>query len=140
MLEEWEYGGKKSRFSDRFSGYSVYVSRDNPDFPTSLRFAELVAKEMKAEGLQYAKQYTLPIMGRNQHELLDKESGVYRYDQLVVLRKTRMPAVLLEAGSISNRDEEVAMQSPERQDIIASGVTEAVKEFCDPRWAILGPM
>ena len=49
-------------------------------------------------------------------------------------------AVLLEAGSISNRDEEVAMQSPERQDIIASGVTEAVKEFCDPRWAILGPM
>jgi N-acetylmuramoyl-L-alanine amidase len=32
------------------------------------------------------------------------------------------------------------MQSPERQDIIASGVTEAVKEFCDPRWAILGPM
>ena len=140
MLEEWEYGGKKSRFSDRFSGYSVYVSRDNPDFPTSLRFAELVAKEMKAEGLQYAKQYTLPIMGRNQHELLDKETGVYRYDQLVVLRKTRMPAVLLEAGSISNRDEEVAMQSPERQDIIASGVTEAVKEFCDPRWAILGPM
>jgi N-acetylmuramoyl-L-alanine amidase len=140
MLEEWEYGGKKSRFSDRFSGYSVYVSRDNPDFSTSLRFAELVAKEMKAEGLQYARQYTLPIMGRNQHELLDKETGVYRYDQLVVLRKTRMPAVLLEAGSISNRDEEVAMQSPERQDIIASGVTEAVKEFCDPRWAILGPM
>jgi N-acetylmuramoyl-L-alanine amidase len=140
MLEEWEYGGKKSHYSDRFSGYSVYVSRDNPDFSTSLRFAELVAKEMKAEGLQYARQYTLPIMGRNQHELLDKETGVYRYDQLVVLRKTRMPAVLLEAGSISNRDEEVAMQSPERQDIIASGVTEAVKEFCDPRWAILGPM
>ncbi len=79
-------------------------------------------------------------MGRNQHELLNKDTGVYRYDQLVVLRKTRMPAVLLEAGSISNRDEEVAMQSPERQEMIASGVTEAVKEFCDPRWAILGPL
>jgi N-acetylmuramoyl-L-alanine amidase len=65
---------------------------------------------------------------------------VYRYDQLIVLRKTRMPAVLLEAGSISNRDEELEMMSPERQDIIASGVTEAVREFCDPRWAILGPL
>ena len=140
MLEEWEYGGKKSHFSDRFSGYSVFVSRDNPDFQTSLRFADLVAREMKAEGLQYAKQYTLPIMGRNQHELLDKDAGVYRYDQLVVLRKTRMPAVLLEAGSISNRDEEVAMGSPERQEMISSGVTEAVREFCDPRWAILGPL
>jgi len=140
MLEVWDYGGKKSHFSDRFSGYSVFVSRDNPDFPTSLRFADLVAKEMKADGLDYAKQYTLPIMGRNQHELLNKDTGVYRYDQLVVLRKTRMPAVLLEAGSISNRDEEVAMGSPERQEMISSGVTEAVREFCDPRWAILGPM
>ena len=140
MLEAWEYGGKTSHFSDRFSGYSVFVSRDNPDFQDSLRFADLVAKEMKADGLDYAKQYTLPIMGRNQHELLNKETGVYRYDQLVVLRKTKMPAVLLEAGSISNRDEEVAMSSPERQEMIASGVAEAVKEFCDPRWAILGPM
>ena len=79
-------------------------------------------------------------MGRNQHELLNKATGVYRYDQLIVLRKTRMPAVLLEAGSISNRDAELEMMSPERQDIIASGVTEAVREFCDPRWAILGPL
>ena len=140
MLEQWDFNGKKSHFSDRFSGYSVYVSRGNPDFPTSLRFAELIAKEMKTEGLDYAKQYTLPIMGRNQHQLLDKETGVYRYDQLVVLRQTHMPAVLLEAGSISNREEELAMGSPERQESIASGVTQAVKEFCDPRWAILGPM
>jgi N-acetylmuramoyl-L-alanine amidase len=140
MLEEWEFNGKKSHYSDRFSGYSVFVSRENPDFDTSLRFADLVGKEMKAEGLQYAKQYTLPIMGKEQHELLDKDTGVYRYDQLVVLRKTKMPAVLLEAGSISNRAEELEMDSPERQDMIASGVTEAVKEFCDPRWAILGPL
>jgi N-acetylmuramoyl-L-alanine amidase len=140
MLEEWEFNGKKSHFSDRFSGYSVFVSHDNPKFQTSLRFADLLGKEMKAEGLHYAKQYTMAIMGKNQHELLNEETGVYRYDDLVVLRQTRMAAVLLEAGSISNRDEEVEMMSPERQDIIASGVTEAVKEFCDPRWAILGPL
>jgi N-acetylmuramoyl-L-alanine amidase len=140
FLEEWEYDGKKSHFSDRFSGYSVFVSRDNPEFKTSLLFAELVAKEMRAQGLQYAQQYTQAIMGRYRHELLNKETGVYRYDQLVVLRKTRMAAVLLEAGSIINRDEELQVKSPERQDIISSGVTAAVKEFCDPRWAILGPL
>src|SRR6476469_1036240 len=140
LLENWEFEGKKSHFSDRFSGYSVFVSRNNPDFKTSLAFAELIGKEMKAQGLQYAKQYTEPIMGRYQHPLLNKETGIYSYDELVVLRKTRMPAALLEAGSIINRDEELKMNSPERRDIISSGVTAAVKEFCDPRWATLGPL
>jgi N-acetylmuramoyl-L-alanine amidase len=140
FLEDWEFEGKKSHFSDRFSGYSVFVSRNNPDFKTSLSFAELVGKEMKAQGLHYAQQYTEAIMGRYQHPLLNKETGVYSYDQLVVLRKTRMPAVLLEAGSIINRDEELKMDTPERRNIISSGVTAAVKEFCEPRRAILGPL
>jgi N-acetylmuramoyl-L-alanine amidase len=140
LLENWEFEGKKSYFSDRFSGYSVFVSRNNPDFKTSLAFAELVGKEMKAQDLQYARQYTLPIMGRNQHPLLNKETGVYSYDKLIVLKSTRMPAVLLEAGSIINRDEELKMDSAERRDIISSAVATAVKEFCNPRWAILGPL
>src|ERR1019366_7641240 len=139
-LENWEFEGKKSHFSDRFSGYSVYVSRGNPDFKTSLAFAELVGKDIKTQGLEYARQYSQAIMGRYQHPLLNKETGVYSYDQLVVLRSTRMPAVLLEAGSIINRDEELKMDSPERRDIISSGVTAAVKQFCEPRWAMLGPL
>jgi N-acetylmuramoyl-L-alanine amidase len=133
LLENWEFEGKKSHFSDRFSGYSVFVSRNNPDFKTSLSFAELVGKEMKARGLQYARQYTLAIMGRYQHPLLNKETGVYSYDRLVVLKSTRMPAVLLEAGSIINRDEELKMDSSERKDIISSAVAAAAKEFCGPQ-------
>ena len=140
FLEDWEFEGKKSRFSDRFSGYSVFVSRNNPDFKTSLSFAELIGKEMKAQGLDYAQQYSQAIMGRHQRPLLNRETGVYRYDELIVLRKTRMAAVLLEAGSIINRDEEVQMSSPERRNIISSGVAAAVKEFCEPRWAMLGPL
>jgi N-acetylmuramoyl-L-alanine amidase len=139
LLEDWEFEGKKSHFSDRFSGYSVFVSHNNPDFKTSLSFAELVAKEMKAEGLQYAHQYAQAIMGRYQHPLLNKETGVYSYDQLVVLKSTRMPAVLLEAGSIINRDEELKMDSPERQDIISNAVAAAAKQFCGPQEAFLGP-
>ncbi|WP_246669337.1 MULTISPECIES: N-acetylmuramoyl-L-alanine amidase [unclassified Bradyrhizobium] len=140
LLEDWEFEGKKSHFSDRFSGYSVFVSRNNPDFGTSLAFAELLAREMKAQGLEYARQFTLPIMGKNQHPLLNKETGVYSYDKLIVLKSTRMPAVLLEAGSIINRDEELKMDSAEHRNIISSGVATAVREFCDSRWAILGPL
>lgn len=140
FLEEWEFEGKKSRFSDRFSGYSVFVSRSNPDYRTSLSFAELIGREMKAQGLDYAAQYSQPIMGRHQRELLNRETGVYRYDELIVLRKTRMAAVLLEAGSIINRDEELQMGSQQRRDIISGGVTAALKTFCEPRWAMLGPL
>jgi N-acetylmuramoyl-L-alanine amidase len=140
FLEDWEFEGKKSRFSDRFSGYSVFVSRSNPEFRTSLAFAELIGKEMKAQGLDYAAQYSQPIMGRYQRELLNKETGVYRYDELIVLRKTRMAAVLLEAGSIINRAEELKMGSQERRNIVASGVAAAMKEYCEPRWAMLGPL
>jgi hypothetical protein len=44
-----------------------------------------------------------------------------------------MPAVLLEAGSIINRDEELAMASPERQSIIADAVADAVALYCAAR-------
>jgi N-acetylmuramoyl-L-alanine amidase len=136
FLENWEFEGKKSHFSDRFSGYSVFVSRNNPEFKTSLAFAEMVAREMKARGLHYAHQYAEAIMGRYQHPLLNKETGVYSYDQLVVLRTTHMPAVLLEAGSIINRDEELKMASPEHWDMVSNAVAAAVKQFCEP---FLGP-
>jgi len=130
MLEVWEFDGSRSYFSDRFSGHSLFVSERNPHFTDSLSFARLLGKELKADGLHYASQYTLPLMGRYRHPLLDKDVGVYRYDGLVVLSQTRSAAVLLEAGSIINRDEEMVMNSPERQELIASAVTTAMQAYC----------
>jgi N-acetylmuramoyl-L-alanine amidase len=133
FLEEWEFEGIKSHFSDRFTGYSLFVSRRNPLFETSLKFGKLLGNQLKAKGLEYARQYTKAFMGRYRRKLLDKDAGVYRFDDLVVLRWTRMPAVLLEAGSIINRDEELAMNSPERQDMIIAAVAGAAKQFCELR-------
>ena len=72
-------------------------------------------------------------MGRYRHELLDREAGVYRYDQLIVLRHTLMPAVLLEAGSIVNRKEELELGTPERRSLVASAIVAAVEDFCAAR-------
>jgi N-acetylmuramoyl-L-alanine amidase len=133
LLEDWEFEGTPSHFSDRFSGYSLFVSRDNPDYDASLLFATLLGKQLKARGLQYARQYTEALMGKYQHQLVDAELGIYRYDQLIVLKEARMPSVLLEAGSIINRDEELQMNSPERRDLITALIGEAVAAFCDAR-------
>jgi len=133
FLETWEYDGKESHFSDRFKGHSIFVSYDNPNHRTGLLFGRLLGLQLKERGLVYTPHYTQPFMGRRQRVLVDAQAGVYRYDQLIVLRMTRMPAVLLEAGSIINRDEELAMASPERQALIAEAVSDAVVLFCAAR-------
>jgi N-acetylmuramoyl-L-alanine amidase len=130
LMEKWEFEGKASHFSDRFSGYGLFVSRENRDFETSMRFAKLIGTQMRAQGIKFADQYTLPIMGKYRRDLLDRDAGIYRYDHLIVLMKTNMPAVLLEAGSIINRDEELQMASPARQDRTVNAVTTALKQFC----------
>ena len=72
-------------------------------------------------------------MGSRQRQLVDQEAGVYRFDQLYVLRHTHMPAVLFEAGLIVNRAEELMLGFPDYQANIAAAMTEAVVQFCDAR-------
>ena len=133
FLQEWEYDGKPSHFSDRFRGYSLFVSYENRDIRASLLFGRLIGAQLKDRGLPYATQYAEDFMGGRQRQLLDADVGVYRYDQLVVLKETQMPAVLLEAGSIINRDEENLMNLPEHRALIREAVTKAVEMFCNAR-------
>jgi N-acetylmuramoyl-L-alanine amidase len=133
LLEDWNYDGVPHHFSDRFKGHSIFISYDNPGRKGSLLFAKLLGDALKSRGLQYTPHYTDKIMGHRRRELVDAEAGVYRYDKLIVLRATRMPAVLLEAGSIINRDEELLLGTAEQQALISAAVIEAVESFCRAR-------
>ena len=92
LLETWQYEEQQHQFSDRFQGYAIFMSHDNVDRAGSLQFGRLLGKALQARGLQYTPHYTLPLMGNRRRELIDATAGVYRYDQLIVLRNTRMPA------------------------------------------------
>jgi N-acetylmuramoyl-L-alanine amidase len=83
--------------------------------------------------LQYTPHYTLPLMRHYRRELVDADAGVYRFDELVVLKMTRMPAVLLEAGSIVNRQEELELATPERRAKTSSAIVAAIEDFCAAR-------
>ena len=133
LIESWQYGGQENHFSDRFTGYAIFISNNNADRKGSLAFGRVLGEQLHARGLHYTHHYTLPLMGRYRHELLDAGSGVYRYDQLIVLKQTRMPAVLLEAGSIVNRQEEVQLASSERRLVVSEAVVAAVEDFCAAR-------
>jgi N-acetylmuramoyl-L-alanine amidase len=130
FLQKWEFEDEERSFSDRFKGHSIFVSQHNSDRQGSLHFARLLGNQLKARGLQYTPHYTSKEMGNRRRLLVDAEAGVYRYDQLIVLRLTHMPAVLLEVGSIINRDEELLVGSAEQQALVSAAVTEAVDGFC----------
>lgn len=133
FLEKWDFNGKAEVFNDRFKGYSIFISDENADRAASLMFASQLGNQLKMHGLQFTPHYNEQFMGRWRRTLLDADAGVYRYDTLFVLKKTHMPAVLLEAGSIVNRDEELLLGSPGRQDLISAAVVDAVDSFCQAR-------
>ncbi|MGB3745886.1 MAG: N-acetylmuramoyl-L-alanine amidase [Xanthobacteraceae bacterium] len=133
LKQNWEYAGLKTQFNDNYPGYAIFISNENADPAGSLKFGSLLGRELESRGLHYTPHYTLALMGHRRRILVDAEAGVYRYDQLIVLRQTRMPAVLLEAGSIVNRQEELELGTPERRSLTSAAIVAAVENFCAAR-------
>jgi N-acetylmuramoyl-L-alanine amidase len=133
LKQIWQYAGQKNEYNDDYPGYAIFISNDNADPAGSLLFGSLLGRELERRGLHYTPHYTLALMGHRRRILVDAETGVYRYDQLIVLRQTRMPAVLLEAGSIVNRQEELELATPERRSLTGAAITAAVANFCAAR-------
>lgn len=129
-LEPWTHEGAQRSYSDRFSGFSVFISRDMPKTKASLAFAKLLATELVNRDMHFTLHYADTIRSESR-VLLDRSLGVYAFDELVVLYKSKVPAVLFEAGLIVNRDEELALASTERQNTIAAAMHAAVVKFCE---------
>jgi N-acetylmuramoyl-L-alanine amidase len=123
-LRTWKYKGHSYQYSDRFKGYSVFVSYANAHVEESRRFAVDLAAELKRQGLSFTTHHAEKIEGENRR-LIEPDLGVYRYDELVVLKRSNAPAVLLEAGVIVNREEELVMATPEFRERVAQSVLAA---------------
>ena len=52
-LEDWRFAGEPRRYSDRFAGFSIFVSRANPHFEQSLAFARALGRSLTAAGLRF---------------------------------------------------------------------------------------
>lgn len=128
-LSGWEFDGETRRYSDRFAGFSLFVSEQNPRFTDSLAFGQRLGRELRARGFVPTLHHAEPIPGENRM-LLNPELGLYRFDGLAVLRTASMPAVLLEAGIIVNRDEEKRLGSAAHRAVMSDAIVAAVLETC----------
>ena len=54
------------------------------------------------------------------------QNTVHYYDNMVVLYRTTLPAVLFEAGVIKHRAEELALRDPVRQDRMADAIATGI--------------
>jgi N-acetylmuramoyl-L-alanine amidase len=125
-LEEWTHAGELRLFSDRFAGYSLFVSRRNPRLAASLACASAVGAAMRGAGFAPSLYHAEPIPGESK-PFADRTNGVHYYDNLVVLHTATQPAVLFEAGVIVNRGEELALRDPATRGRIAAAVADGVR-------------
>jgi len=126
FLETWEYDRVERLFSDRYSGFSLFVSRKNRSPGRSLACASAMGEALRRAGFSPSLYHADPIPGENK-PFADRRNGVHYYDNLIVLKTARTPAVLLEAGVIVNRDEETNMLSAETRRKIAAATAQGLE-------------
>jgi N-acetylmuramoyl-L-alanine amidase len=127
-LSYWLYQEKVRPYCDKFTGYSIFYSERNGSPLKSLTFAVILGAEMLHNGfcptLHHAEKFT-----GGDKDLIDRTRGIYKYNQLVVLKSTKMPAVLLECGIIKNRTDEMQIGSAAYQSRIVDALVKAIKQF-----------
>jgi N-acetylmuramoyl-L-alanine amidase len=125
FLMRWEHDGSERQYSDRFSGFSLFVSRSNPHLVASLKCASAIGAALQRAAFKPSRYHADPIVGENR-PFADEANGVHYFDNLAVLKTASIPALLVEAGVIVNRDEELRMRDPAVRRRIAEGIGTAI--------------
>jgi len=107
---------------EQFHGFSLFISRHNPQREKSLACASAIGAELRAAGMIPSRYHADPVIGENR-PFADETNGVHYYDNLAVSKTAKMPAVLIEAGVIINREDEARMNDPAVRSRIAQAIS-----------------
>ena len=124
-LKNWEFDGKTQKYCDDFHGYSIFISRKNAKADESAQFADKLGRALLDAGLTP----TLHHVAQENRPILDRTKGIYAFDDLVVLKTAKMPALLLECGVIVNRAEEEKLNNAVYRERLIEAIGRAVQSF-----------
>jgi N-acetylmuramoyl-L-alanine amidase len=110
-----------------FAGFSLFVSRTNPQLDKSLACAGAIGARLRAAGFAPSRYHADVDLGEDR-PFADEANGVHYFDNLAVGKTARMAAVLVEAGVIVNPAEDARMRDPAVQARIARAVAEGVRQ------------
>jgi len=104
-------------YKERYEGF-------DPNSPESYILFTLTQSAYQESSLSFAKKVEAQFKNR-----AGRFSRGVKQAGFVVLWRTTMPAVLIEAGFLSNAEEEKFLMTENGQDLIASGIYRAFKEY-----------
>lgn len=110
------------------SGFSIFVSTKNCEFDKSYEFAVMLGEELLKLGRKPTLHHAEMIVGESR-PLLDERLGIYQYDDLVILRRSNVPAVLLEVGVIVDEDDEKYVADKGNQESIVKAIVKAMHNY-----------
>ena len=111
--------------AQKFSGYSLFVSRLNPQAEKSLHCASAIGSQMRAIGLKTSRYHADRVFGESR-PFADEENGVHYFDNLAVGRAARMASVLVEPGVLVNPQDERRVTEPAMRRRIAAAIAQGV--------------
>lgn len=101
-------------------------SSTNPAvFGTETHIHNIESKASRELGLEIEKQFSSRA-GRNSRGLKLKTDRTYN---LLVLKDSKMPAILVESGFMTNKTEEAYLNSDRGQDLIASAIFRGFRDY-----------
>ena len=87
--------------------------------------ARAIGEQLRKKGYVPSPHHVEPIRGENR-PWAEPSNGVYYFDDLVVLKTATIPAVLLEAGIIVNRDDEIALAETKTRERISQAIGDGL--------------
>ncbi|WP_323011404.1 N-acetylmuramoyl-L-alanine amidase [Castellaniella sp.] len=111
-------------------GYSLYVSKKNPKFSRSYDLAKVLGGQLHALGRAPMLEHAGKACGESR-PLLDSRLGIYQYDNLAVLRHSKIPAVLLEIGVITDVQDEAYVNVADHRQQMISGIVRGLQRYSE---------
>jgi len=110
-----------------FSGFAIFVARESRGAGKSLACASAVGAELKGVGFFPSRFHADEVFGEGR-AYADKANGVHYTDEPGLQKSAPMPTLVIEAGVITNRDEETRLRHPVLRRRFAEAVARGVKQ------------
>ena len=123
-FDAWQDGETVRLHSPTARGFSLHVRADRPE---SVRFARVIGQSLVEAGFAPSAYHVVAF------PVVDEALGIYDRRYLGLLNSARVPAVILECGFISNREEELELETPERRERMARAIVAGVAKALEKK-------
>ena len=128
-MKIWYPDGVPRKFGDRFRGFSLFVSGDSPVYPDSKVLATEIGLSLIQSGLEPSLHHGEDIPGEGK-PFIDPSIGLYRFDNLVILRDPGLTGVLIEVGVIVHRYEEMQVRNSDFINQVSKNIARGIYNYC----------